>query len=114
MAIKILIERRFKEAPKAEDIRALNELRIRAMQQDGYVSGETLVELEDNRNMVVISVWSSLEEWEKWLNSQDRRMYEAELNPRMESPTNIRAFMLGADFLREILEKVLHDAEAGT
>ena len=114
MAVKIFIERRFKEAPKAEDIRALNDLRMKAMQQDGYVSGETLVELEDNRTMIVISVWSSFEEWEKWFSSHDRRRYEAELNPLMERPASIRAFMLGADWLREIMERVVHEAEVGT
>ena len=113
MTVKIIIERRFKEIPKAEDIRALNELRTKAMQQDGYVSGETLVELEDNRNMVVISVWSSLDEWDKWFSSQDRRWYEDELKPRMESPPNIRSFMLGTNCLREILARAVHDAKVG-
>jgi len=94
MIVKIIIERKFKEAPRADDIRVLNELRVRAMGHEGYVSGETLVELEDNRKMVILSVWASVDDWESWANSKERRKLEAELNPHLEEPAIIRSFIL--------------------
>ena len=110
MTIKIIIERQFKEAPKAEDIRVLNDLRIRAMGQEGYISGETLVDVEDHAKTVVLSVWSDLEDWEIWRNSKERKMLEDKLSQNLEEE-KIRVFRLGADSLRELLTKVIHDSD---
>ena len=111
MTVKIIIDRQFKEAPRADDIRILNDLRIRAMGQTGYISGETLVDVEDNKKLVVMSVWANLADWETWRDSGERTRLEAELSSFLEEPTNVRAFMLGADSLRKILEQVVHDSE---
>jgi len=111
MTVKIMIDRQFKEGPKADDIRILNDLRIRAMGQNGYISGETLVDVEDNKKIVVMSVWTSLEDWEIWKESGERKKYDTELSSYLEEPTKVRAFMLGADSLRKILGQVVHDSE---
>ena len=111
MTVKIIIDRKFKEAPQAEDIRTLNDLRIRAMGQEGYIGGETLVETDDYRKVVVLSVWSSIDDWEIWINSRERQKLESKLAPQLEQPPNIRSFMLGADSLREILTQVVHDSD---
>ncbi|MCP4745188.1 MAG: hypothetical protein GY874_03455 [Desulfobacteraceae bacterium] len=51
-----------KEKPSLEEIKIINELRMGAMQRKGYVSGETLVDLNDHRRIVVISVWANKED----------------------------------------------------
>ncbi len=114
MTVKIMIDRQFKEALKAEDLRVLNDLRIRAMGNVGYIGGETLVDLEDNRKIMVMSVWSSLEDWQTWMNSRERKKFETKLLPRLERSTPIRTFKLGADSFRELLSQVVHEAEVGT
>jgi heme-degrading monooxygenase HmoA len=96
MTVKIIIDRQFKEAHRAADIRIFNDLRIGAMGQNGYISGETLVDVEDNKKIVVISVWKSIEDWETWRDSGERKKLEAELSPYLGEPAKIRAFMLGA------------------
>ena len=111
MTVKILLERKFKEDPGFEEIKTINELRIGAMQWKGYVSGETLVDLNDNRRIVVISVWANKAEWEAWLNSDERRRLEANLNKNLKQPPAIRSFMLGADYLGGVFEEVVHDSE---
>lgn len=111
MTVKIIIDRQFKEAPSADDIRIINDLRIRAMGQNGYISGETLVDVEDNKRMVVLSVWSSIDDWNAWRNSKERANLENELSNHLEEPGKIRVFRLGADSLREILSEVLHESE---
>ena len=111
MTVKIIIDRQFKEAPRADDIRILNDLRIRAMGQTGYISGETLVDVEDNKKLVVMSVWTNIEDWETWRDSGERKRLEADLSSFLEEPASVRAFMLGADSLRKILEQVVHDSE---
>jgi len=114
MSIKIFIERKFNEKFSAEILPLLNKIRIKAMEQQGYISGETLVNLENSQEVVVISVWSSLDNWKTWLKSQERGKLENELNPYMEGPQKIRAFMLGADAIKEAFEKFIHDSDVET
>ena len=111
MTIKIIIDRKFKEGPSADDIRIFNDLRIRAMGQNGYISGETLVDAEDNKKIVVLSVWSSMDNWETWRDSRERENLEDKLTPHLEEPAEIRVFMMGADSLRKIFTEVIHESE---
>ena len=107
MTVKIIIDRRFKETPSADEIRIFNDLRIQAMGQNGYISGETLVDLEDNKKLVVLSVWKSAGDWEAWRDCLEREKLEAELASHLEEPAKIRVFGLGADSLREILTEIV-------
>jgi heme-degrading monooxygenase HmoA len=111
MTVKILLERKFKEDPSMEEIKIINELRIGAMHQNGYVGGETLVDLDDHRKIVVISVWTNKAAWEKWKNSDQRRIIEANLNENLKQRPIIRSFMLGADYLGDVFEEVVHESE---
>jgi heme-degrading monooxygenase HmoA len=111
MTIKILLERKFKEDPSFEEINTVNELRIGAMHQKGYVSGETLVDFHDHRRIVVISVWVNKAGWEALVNSDERRNLEANLSKNLKQPPIIRPFMLGADYLGGVFEEVMHDSE---
>ncbi len=111
MTVKILLERKFKEDPSLEEIKTINELRIGAMQRQGYVGGETLVDLNDHRRIVVISVWANKEGWEAWVNSDERRKLEANLDNNLKQRPIIRSFMLGADYLGGVFEEVVHDSE---
>ncbi len=111
MTVKILLERKFKEDPSLEEIQNINELRIGAMQRKGYVSGETLVDLNDHRRIIVISVWANKAGWEAWVNSDERRKLEANLDKNLKQPPIIRSFMLGADYLGGVFEEVVHDSE---
>jgi len=109
--VKILLERKFKEDPSFEEIRTINKLRIGAMQQKGYIGGETLVDLNDHRRIIVISTWTHQGGWEAWLNSDDRRRLEANLDKNLKQPPIIRSFMLGADYLGSVFEEIVHDSE---
>ena len=111
MAIKIIIDRQFKKGPSADDIRIFNDLRIRAMGQNGYISGETLVDAEDNKKIVVLSVWSNIDAWETWRTSRERANLENGLTPHLEESAKIRVLMMGADSLRKILTEVIHESE---
>jgi heme-degrading monooxygenase HmoA len=111
MTVKILLERKFKEEPSLDEIKIINELRIGAMQQIGYVSGETLVDLDDHRRIIVISVWTNKAAWETWEKSDQRRKLETNLNENLKQRPVIRSFMLGADYLGDVFEEVVHDSE---
>lgn len=111
MTIKILIERKFKEDLSLEEVKTINELRIRAMHRKGYFSGETLIDLKDHRRILVLSVWSNWDEWKEWENSDERRKLEAKLEKNLKQASIVRSFMLGSDYLGDIFEEIVHDAE---
>lgn len=76
MAVKILIKRSIGQqvAPVLRPL--IVELRAHAMRQPGYISGETLKCIDRPGEYLVISTWDSLDDWEKWLKSQDRKILE--------------------------------------
>jgi heme-degrading monooxygenase HmoA len=112
MAVKITLERKFKGDPFPEGLRAMNELRMKAMQQKGYVTGETLVNLEDNREVVELFIRSSLDDWKTWVNSQERRTMEDKLTLHLKGPAKIRCFMLGAGRMANASRNFLRKSEA--
>lgn len=100
MSIKVIIERKFKEAPVPENFQVINKLRRGAIQQKGYVSGETLVNFEDN-HVVVLSTWASLDDWRTWSGSQKRAELENELTPHLKEPLKTSLFITSADYTKE-------------
>jgi len=80
MAVKILITRSIGQevAPVVRPL--IVELRAHAMKQSGYISGETLKCIDRPGEYLVISTWQSLDEWNKWLNSQERKILEKKID----------------------------------
>jgi len=80
MAVKILITRSIGQevAPVVRPL--IVELRAHAMNQPGYISGETLKCIDRPGEYLVISTWQSLDEWNKWLNSQERKILEEKID----------------------------------
>ena len=76
MAVKILIKRSIGQEV-AQVVRPLIvELRSHAMRQPGYISGETLKCIDRPGEYLVVSTWQSINDWNKWLDSQERKMLE--------------------------------------
>lgn len=96
MIAKILIKRRFKEGHSRQIVALLNEIRARALSQEGYMSGETLVKKGYPNNMVVISTWRDIEDWNRWRDSDDRKKFEAMLEMYQERPTEYDEYQVGS------------------
>lgn len=101
MSIKVIIERKFKEAPVPENYQVINKLRRAAIQKKGYVTGETLVNFDENY-VVVLSTWSSLDDWKAWADSRERAELENELTPYLKEPLRVNSYITGADFRKEM------------
>ncbi|MEJ2476888.1 MAG: antibiotic biosynthesis monooxygenase [Desulfobacterales bacterium] len=73
MAVKIIIKRIVPQN-KAEVLKPLlQKLRSQAMQQPGYISGETYKRIDRPGESLVVSTWKSMEDWRKWVMSDERR-----------------------------------------
>ncbi|MBE9542843.1 MAG: antibiotic biosynthesis monooxygenase, partial [Proteobacteria bacterium] len=51
MSIKIVIERKFKEAVVLETLEIIDEIRMKALRDRGYIGGETVVNVDDDREV---------------------------------------------------------------
>jgi len=95
MAVKILIKRRFKEGNMRVASRLLINHRKGAMKRPGYISSETLRSIDDPSQVVVVSMWDSLEAWQKWKNSKTRKANEAEFKDLLVGETKFEYYSLG-------------------
>ncbi len=95
MTVKILIKRRFVKGKSREIYALFNKLRSEAMNLEGYLSGETLVDPVDHQKMLVISTWSNMDNWLTWKNSESRKNVEKMLEVYQEGPTDYEEYVLG-------------------
>ncbi len=95
MAVKILIKRRL-PLDMAQTMVALSrQLRILAMQQEGYISGETLRRIDNPEEFLVISNWQSFKDWENWLNSSQRKELQSKIDILLGRETTYEVYQYG-------------------
>ncbi len=90
--VKVLLERTIKGKQVGNIVRLLRQMRVLAMQQPGYISGETLHAVDDPNHYLVISTWETMEHWQAWFNNEERRKLQKEIDEILESPTIMRLF----------------------
>ena len=95
MHAKILIKRKFKKGKKPEIIAMLRELRSQALNQPGYISGETLTSSEDPQTMLVIGTWEDLVSWHNWKRNNTRQTLEQMLATYQVESTEYQEFKVG-------------------
>jgi heme oxygenase (mycobilin-producing) len=99
MTIRVLMTRRVPKLTSGMDITLLPtlsemliELRGMADRQPGYISGETLRNVDDRNEYLVISTWKSLEAWNWWLRNNDRAELEGRVDALLGSSTVYKVF----------------------
>ncbi len=91
--IKVMIDRDTSDADKMGPF--LLELRAAALQRPGYISGETLVNIDNPKNVITISTWSKLDDWYAWEQSTERKKVYEKIGPVSES-VSIKKFQVVA------------------
>jgi heme-degrading monooxygenase HmoA len=80
MTVKIFIKR----VVSSENVLALTlllkKLRSLTLNQSGYIFGETLKRVDREDECMVISTWRSREDWNAWLNNQERATIQSEID----------------------------------
>jgi heme-degrading monooxygenase HmoA len=92
MAVKVLIYRKIKSRKEKELSEAVRALRFKAMSAPGYISGETLRSAEEPSIHLVISTWRSIENWNNWFNSPERKAFQEKIDVMLEEPTKIAPY----------------------
>lgn len=70
----------------------LDELREMAHRQPGYISGETMRNIEDPSEYLVISTWKAFEDWQRWFRNERRAELEGRVDALLCSSTVYKVF----------------------
>ncbi len=99
MIIRVFMTRKIPRQPGGMDLALLPtlsdlliELRSMANRQPGYISGETLRNVDDPGEYLVISTWKSLEAWHYWLGNRKRADLEGQVDALLGSATVYKVF----------------------
>ena len=88
MAIGVLIRRITKDGINAKVLHPdLVEIRSLSVRQPGYISGETIYNLDRPEECIVISKWTSKEHWQSWKKNPKR----LEIIKKMEKHLSAKA-----------------------
>ena len=80
MTVQVIIRRTFNDDEKARKLApCIVQLRSLASVQPGYISGETLRCLDCPGEYLVISTWNTIEDWNNWLNSEERKKIQSQV-----------------------------------
>lgn len=63
-----------------------------AFRQPGYISGETMRNVNDPNEYLVISTWKSIEDWERWFANKKREELEGKVDTLMGTETEYRIY----------------------
>ena len=95
MAIKIIIARKVTKDKEAELLPLLIQMRALATAQPGYISGETLRNMENSEDNLVISTWQSVDNWNAWLASKQRAEIQEKIDTLLGQKTEYSIYLYG-------------------
>jgi hypothetical protein len=96
MAIGVLIRRVTKKGVDAKVLLPhIIELRALGVRQKGYISGETFFNLDRIEECLVISRWTALELWQKWLMNPRRIELNQNIEKHLKTKTEYNVYGIG-------------------
>jgi len=95
MAVKIIIKRRVAKKKEAELLPLLIQLRSLATAQPGYISGETLRNMDNPEEYLVISTWQSLDNWNAWISSEQRTDIQEKVDTLLGKKSEYDTYLYG-------------------
>ena len=92
MSIKVMIKRKWQVDKPEELLPLLAALREAARKQPGFISGETLRSLDDPEDFLVISIWETADDWNKWIQNKNRRDLQGKVDSLIGEKTFYEMF----------------------
>ena len=95
MAVKVFIKRQVPEEKARDIIPLVRQMRSLATNHEGYISGETLRNLESPEEFMVISTWQSSQDWKHWIQSEGRKEIQGKIDSILGGETEYQIFHYG-------------------
>ena len=95
MAVKIFIERLIPPDMAEQVMPLFQNLRSLAMDQPGYISGETLHSIDSPGEIVVISTWQTVDEWRNWVANKERLKIQDQIDMLLGKNTRYEVYQYG-------------------
>jgi len=93
MAISVIIRRTVTNKEKAAQLAPLIvRLRSGATVQPGYITSQAFTCIDCAGEYLVISTWNTLNDWTTWLNSEERREIQDQINHLLDTETEYRLY----------------------
>ncbi|WP_299983509.1 antibiotic biosynthesis monooxygenase [Desulfobacula sp.] len=93
MAVSIIIRRSVKDETMAGRLAPLIvQLRSRATVQPGFLTDQTFSCLDCEGEYLIISTWNSLEDWNKWMHSEERMAIQRQVDELLGEKTLYRYY----------------------
>jgi heme-degrading monooxygenase HmoA len=87
--IRVLIERWLSSGRVEAFADVMREMRRDAVQAPGYISGETLRDVDDPQHSVIVSTWRSRRDWDTWAVSSARQRARERIAPLLARPERV-------------------------
>lgn len=65
-----------------------------AISAGGFISGESLKDCYDPNRRVILSTWRSVQDWQRWAASEERKNMMTEMSPILETEEKVNIFEL--------------------
>ena len=95
MAVKIIIRRNVTKDKEGDLMPLLIQLRALATAQPGYISGETLRNVNNSEDFLVVSTWQSVDNWNAWLTSKQRTEIQEKVDAMLGEKTEYNVYLYG-------------------
>jgi heme-degrading monooxygenase HmoA len=95
MAVRILIKRTVPSGKAKDLIPLFRQMRTLAMEQPGYISGETLRRLDHPDQFLIISTWKSSGDWEAWEKTRQRQEIQDKIDALLGGETHYEIYHYG-------------------
>jgi heme-degrading monooxygenase HmoA len=81
MAIRVFIKRLCEDPSKEKELFSLvRKLRSLVPLQTGYLSSHYVKKTDHPKDIVAISTWDSMQDWQNWYESDDRREIQTQID----------------------------------
>lgn len=92
MTVKIFIKRKVSPNNVLDLTVLLKKLRSLTLNQSGYIYGETLKRLDKQDECMVISTWRSIDDWNAWLNNEERIAIQRDIDNLLGEKTEYAVY----------------------
>jgi len=93
MTVSIIIKRIVKNEEMALQLAPfIVQLRSRAATQSGFLTSQTFSCLDCEGEYLVISNWNTLEDWNRWMNSEERMTIQKDVDELLGEKTIYRFY----------------------